>query len=545
MKTIFTLLVLSLLFSFGKAQQKYSIIDEDGQPVNYGVSSLRSKIPVYVSTDRQTKAIVPFNQIPNDPLGSMVFLLDATSVSVTTRIKKDSLSYYRYSIFENDTTVVQSNGKLSKVDFTWPANSSLPGYLTMNFGISDVRNKKITIKIYRLPEESKVTTVIIYNKPINQVKTIETSLIQEARVLKTPYGTTSIFRSLNDVIPLKDGIKFNVDRKTRGIHIVIKKTDLDFVYQITLKNKSAGKDNIVFVSSTWGYNGASENPLNFVPASYFSEPGTYELLVVPVIGRHSDATIINTKPTKISFTVTKPPITFNTSEATIGFIILILLTATTILLIRRKNKRKLIIANHQAEIAKTELNHVRLQLNPHFVFNALSGIQNLMNQNKVEKANSYLNKFARLTRNILDEKQLIALKDEYKLLDDYLSMEKLRFNFNYDLKIDTEVDILEVMIPTMLLQPFVENAVKHSMSMLSDKGVLLIEFKSAHKDLVLSVKDNGKGFNVEKVHEGFGLSLCKKRIDLLNRIYQECPISLELNSSNTGTTVIITLNNWL
>lgn len=130
-------------------------------------------------------------------------------------------------------------------------------------------------------------------------------------------------------------------------------------------------------------------------------------------------------------------------------------------------------------------------------------------------------------------------------MDDYLSMEKLRFNFSYEIELETEADILEVMIPTMLLQPFVENAVKHSMSILGDQGKLLVAFKSAQKDLILCIKDNGKGFDVEKVQEGFGLSLCKKRIDLLNQMYQECTISLEIDSSTTGTTIIITLNNWL
>jgi len=72
-----------------------------------------------------------------------------------------------------------------------------------------------------------------------------------------------------------------------------------------------------------------------------------------------------------------------------------------------------------------------------------------------------------------------------------------------------------------------------------------VEFKSIHNNLILSIKDNGKGFDVEKVHEGFGLSLCKKRIDLLNQMHQECPISLDLHSDLNGTTVIITLNNWL
>jgi len=544
-KAIFIFFLLYSMFIHSYAQQKYPIIDPNGEPANYVVTSLRSKIPIYVSTDKKTKAIVPFNVVPDNPLGSMVYLLDATTISVTTLIKKDSMSYYRYSVFENDTTVVQSNSRLSKVDFVWPEGSSLPGYLTMNLGITSVRNKKISIKIYRLPEENKVTTVIIYNKRLSPARLTETSLFRESGIRKIPYWNTPMFRILNDVIPLKNGLQLSVDRKTRGIHLVMKKTDLDFVYHVILKKKSKTESDIVFLSNNWSYNGRDEDPLNFIPASYFAPPGTYELLVMPIIGRTSDKNVIDTKPIRISFTVIRPPITFSTSEIIIGFIVMILFAAIVFLLMRRNSKEQLAIAHRQAKIAETDLNNVRSQLNPHFVFNALSGIQNLMNQNEVEKANGYLIKFSRLTRSILDGKQLIALKDEYKLLEDYLAMERLRFDFNYEIKLNIEMDIREVMIPSMLLQPFVENATKHSMSIMGDKGSLLVEFKSIDKDLVLSAKDNGNGFDVQKVYKGLGLSLCKKRIDLLNQMYNECPISLELHSDPNGTTVIIILNNWL
>lgn len=547
MKTTFTLLVFSLLFSlFSKGQWKFPVTDQDGRPSNYGIGKLSpKKIAISIATDKQTKSISPFNNIPNDPRGYLVYLEHATTVHVTALIKKDSLSNYRYSIFENDSIAVQSNVQFNKVDFTWPDHSDHPGYLTVNFGVSDVRNKKITIKMYRLPEENKVTTLIIYNRPLNSAKLLEANLLRKARVFKTLGAfPIPIINIQDDTIKLKNDTRFNIDQKTRGIHLVMNKTDLDFVYQVTLKNTSADKDNPVFTSNTWTYGRSDEHPFHLIPPSYFSEPGSYELSVVPIVNDpYSNREV--SKPVTISFRVTRPPITFSTTEVIIGLTILIFLTVTAFLLIRKLNKRKLIAANRQAEMAQTELNQVRSQLNPHFVFNALTGIQNLVNQHEVEKANSYLNKFARLTRNILDGKQLIALTDEHKLLDDYLSMEKLRFNFNYEIELEIETDILEVMIPTMLLQPFVENAVKHSMSILGDQGKLLIALKSAQKDLILAIKDNGKGFDVEKVQEGFGLSLCKKRIDLLNQMYQECPISLEIDSSTTGTTIIITLNNWL
>jgi len=549
MKTIFILFTFSLLFSIGRAQQKLPVTDKSGQPLNYGISHLLSKIDVTLTTDRKTKSISPFNPIPNDPLGTIVYLEDATSVSISTRVRKDSLSYYRYSVFENDTTAVKSNARLTTIDYVWPEGSDFPGYVTMNLGISDVRNKKITIKIYRLPEESKVTTLIIFNKPLKAAQLKSANLISKGRTLRYNVpelrADMPIIRELNDVKALKNGIRLNVTQKTRGIKLTIGKTDLDFVYHVVLKKNSGGKEQMVFLSNNWTYEGNNDDLFNFIPASYFSEPGSYELIVTPLLSQSSQPTTVGSIKGAISFTVAKPPITFGKGEISIGLLLLLLLAATTFILIRRNARKKITIANRQAEIANTELENVRSRLSPHFVFNALTGIQNLMNRNEVEKANSYLSKFARLTRNILNGQQLIALKDEHKLLEDYLSMEQLRFNFNYEIHPDIGTEELEVMIPSMLLQPFLENAVKHSMSIMGDKGILRIEFKSVQKDLILLVKDNGEGFNVQQEHEGLGLSLCKKRINLLNQIYQECPILLEISSGQRGTTVIITLTNWL
>ncbi|WP_316791859.1 sensor histidine kinase [Pedobacter frigoris] len=547
MKITLTLLLLSLLVNFSKAQQKNAMVDQYGSPLSYYVSSLQSKINVSLKTDKYTKSIIPFNPIPHDSLGTMVYLEKATTVNVTTQVKKDSLSYYRYSIFENDTTVVQSNAKLSKVDFVWPDRSDYPGYLTMNFGISNIQNKKITIKIYRLPEENKVTTLIIYNKEIKPVKFTNVSLWYVLRVNKRlrSHGYDPLYINEYGTIDIKNGVKFVVNSKTRAINLIKKKTDLDFVYHVILKNKSKGKENIVYFSNEWSYNGPGGDLRNSIPASHFNVPGDYELIVAPMLGRADGMTAIDVDPVKYTFTVLPPPVTFSTAQVATGFMILVLILSLVFYIIRKNNKKKLLIANRQAELAKSELSSVRSQLNPHFVFNALAGIQNLMNQNEVEKANGYLSKFARLTRNILDGKQLIALKDEHKLLEDYLAMERLRFNFNYEIRTNLEPDTLEVMIPTMLLQPFLENAVKHSMAILGEKGTLLVEFKSVDKDLILSIKDNGKGFDTQKVHEGLGLSLCKKRIDLLNQVYNECPITMDLSSRPDGTTVIIKLNNWL
>ena len=202
-------------------------------------------------------------------------------------------------------------------------------------------------------------------------------------------------------------------------------------------------------------------------------------------------------------------------------------------------------AKLQQQIAKLQLNSVRSQLNPHFLFNALSGIQNLMNKNEIDNANKYLAKFARLTRNVLDDKELISLAEEGKLLDDYLQMEQLRFGFSYKIKTADNLDLENIEIPSMLLQPFVENAVKHGISQKAADGEIIIVFNKKASDLVLKITDNGNGFDPMKKHNGLGLQLSDNRIALLNSIYKENRFILEKQSSSEGTTINLTLTDWL
>jgi LytS/YehU family sensor histidine kinase len=192
------------------------------------------------------------------------------------------------------------------------------------------------------------------------------------------------------------------------------------------------------------------------------------------------------------------------------------------------------------------LQSVRSQLNPHFVYNALAGIQNLLNKKENDAANSYLTKFSRLSRRVLDDadKDLIPLNEEIGMLDDYLQMEQFRFGFVYTITVDQDIDAHNAEIPTMLVQPFVENAVKHGIVSLKE-GRVSIRFEKAGKSIVVMVEDNGVGFDTGVRTNGAGLSLSKNRISLLNEVYRSTPVSLQVTSGEIGTKVIITLNDWL
>ncbi|RZM15485.1 MAG: hypothetical protein EOO88_43460, partial [Pedobacter sp.] len=524
MKTSIITLSLCLLFTICKAQnsnpvsERTPVFDGYGRPISYGVSQLRSKIVLLLEADKQTKSIRPFNQIPNDPLGNVVFLDGTKEVKLTTRVKVDSLKFYRYSVIENDTNVLVSDGELTI------ASAAPMGYLTMQLRLPEVTDKKLTIKIHRLPEADKVTTLIIYNKPFERIKILERQLISEDLGSKSP----------RKLLPFGENDNIYLDKNTKGIILSVKKTDLDFAYAVyVLQHVDRKRQSVKFTyvpNSNWNYNTSSGNPLIFIDKTHFTDLGDYEIKIIPdpnISGFRKDldntAHVINSRGQMI-FRVSSTPGTFSIREmAIIAALILMAITCVASVIItfnKRKNRKKVVQAELITETIKGELDQIRSQLNPHFVYNSLSGIQNLMNQNETEKANAYLNKFARLTRNILDDQELISIQEEQNLLSDYLAMESLRFKFTYEINIIGDTNFPNTEIPSMLLQPFVENAVKHNMATLQDKGELLVELKADQNNVVLSVKDNGKGFDTQELHEGLGLKLCKKRIDLLNQLYE-------------------------
>jgi two-component system LytT family sensor kinase len=544
MKISFLTLLFFAVANLCLAQQsKYAIVDKDNNPTNYGVNALKSKISLIISVNASTTSIYPFNNVPNDSLGNIVFLENAQKALLTVRLRKDSLKYYRYTIIENDTKVIVKDAIPNKINFVWNERSDFPGYLTMDLGLKDISHKKVTVRIYRLPEIEKVSTVIIYNKSLQRAKVLKAKLVIDT-VIKG-----RLIRKTED---LDNGASFLSDSKIRYLYIPIQKTDLDIVYYVHIFRVYGDHNRqiaLVSFAPAWQYNSSENDTYFLLVPSFFKEPGEYRVHIVPKIGDAvSLPELYDTNP-QLTFSVLKGPKVYSMKDVIIiggGVVIVTCIIASFVIFtIKRRAFNTLETAKRKAETTKEQLEHIRSQLNPHFIYNSLSGIQNFINKNEVENANTCLSKFARLTRNVLDEKELISIDDERNLLDDYLSIEQLRFGFEYKILIDENSNLLPVEIPTMLMQPFAENASKHSMSLMGTKGKLIVEFLSIDKDLILKISDNGKGFNVNDNYEGLGLKLCKKRIDLLNELYPECPLLLMINSGESGTVVNITLKNWL
>lgn len=193
--------------------------------------------------------------------------------------------------------------------------------------------------------------------------------------------------------------------------------------------------------------------------------------------------------------------------------------------IKKEARRRAVI---QQQIAQLEMKALRAQMNPHFIFNALNSIQTFMMKRETEQALSYLSRFARLIRNVLDNSQLnsIPISKELKMLENYLELEKLRFGdqFSYKITVDDELDPDFTDIPTMILQPFVENAIWHGLLHKKEDGRLSIAFHQREGSLLCVIEDNGIGRERAAAqrqqgneHHSRGLQITRDRLALYNR----------------------------
>ena len=184
---------------------------------------------------------------------------------------------------------------------------------------------------------------------------------------------------------------------------------------------------------------------------------------------------------------------------------------------------------HIKQIVELELRTLQLQMNPHFIFNALNSIQSYVMTHDALTANNYLSKFANLIRMFLDSSRskYVSLQEEIKMLHLYVEMESLRFEdkFNYEIKVSPEVNKY-FEIPTMILQPFVENAINHGLRYKKEKGFLWINFYIENNYLICKMIDNGVGRKAsseiqassKKGYRSQGLKITAERLVTYNKI---------------------------
>jgi hypothetical protein len=211
-------------------------------------------------------------------------------------------------------------------------------------------------------------------------------------------------------------------------------------------------------------------------------------------------------------------------------------------------------------LRELELTAIRSQMNPHFLFNSLNSVQNLVQQNKGREAHLYLSDFAGLIRKVLQnsEKEEVSLTEELETVQQYLNLEKLRFDFDYSVHVEEGIDANNTMVPSMLLQPFAENAIIHGLQNKSNNRQLKIEVKKAVDDfgqtrlahnnnsgIIITIEDNGIGRQaakeLSKQKNGKSSKLLKERLDILQQKQGEkYELNIiDLNGNKSGTRVEI------
>ncbi|MDR6370495.1 tetratricopeptide (TPR) repeat protein [Chryseobacterium bernardetii] len=227
---------------------------------------------------------------------------------------------------------------------------------------------------------------------------------------------------------------------------------------------------------------------------------------------------------------------------------LILLTGLIIFIFRTLKKV-------QTKNKKIALQSLRREMNPHFIFNSLNSVNHFIATNNELEANQYLTKFSKLMRGVMENstEDFIPFQQELDLLQNYLALEKTRFadKFDYEIEVDESLNMQNLQVPGMLIQPFLENAVWHGLRYRTEKGFLKLSFEKSESHLKILIEDNGIGIEEskkqktehQKTREGRGMKNTLERIQLLNDLYKkEITCSVKDKENNNGVLVTIRIN---
>jgi tetratricopeptide (TPR) repeat protein len=202
------------------------------------------------------------------------------------------------------------------------------------------------------------------------------------------------------------------------------------------------------------------------------------------------------------------------------------------------------------------LKSLRSQMNPHFIYNSLNSVNNYISKSDEKSANKFLSDFSRLMRAVMDNSKhdFVTIASEIQILEVYLKLEHSRFSdkFDYQFSIDPELETEQYLIPPMLIQPFIENAIWHGLRYRNEKGNLLVSLNRNSGSVKVEIEDNGIGRKKseelktknQKEHSSTGLKNIENRISIINQLYHtKIGLSIvDINDNNeTGTHVTLTI----
>ena len=225
--------------------------------------------------------------------------------------------------------------------------------------------------------------------------------------------------------------------------------------------------------------------------------------------------------------------------------------------VRAVRKQERLKAVHGKELLEMEARALRAQMNPHFIFNCMNSIKALIQTDDKQKATDYLTTFSKLIRTLFQnsDKRQISLFDEVETCRLYTQLEAMRLEgkLNYNFNIDPNIDLKSVMVPALIIQPFIENAIWHGI-VPKDEGTINVNIKQKDDAIVCEVDDDGIGRELSKlnkpltpvIHESKGVHLSQARIDLEKKL-NDSNASIEIidkyeNEKANGTRVVLTFN---
>lgn len=208
--------------------------------------------------------------------------------------------------------------------------------------------------------------------------------------------------------------------------------------------------------------------------------------------------------------------------------------------LRLKDKNKLLAADNQRLIMEQKL--LQVQLNPHFIFNAISNLQGLISSGNTSESVRYLKSFSGLLRAVLEQnrKDFISIEEEISSLNNYLLLQQMRYadTFTYRISVSKEIDAQATLIPPMFIQPFVENSIEHGFRNIPYKGLLKISFHQQDNQLGITIDDNGCGLNNKvagnKQKQSLAQTILTERFEALFCRYSQNANFTLTNKNDTG-----------
>ncbi len=415
--------------------------------------------------------------------------------------KKDRLlSNFINAIYVDDSTIwVATNYGLSKIQYT-----NYNNYKIQNF--SD----------YNGFSAKEVNDVCVVNNTVYAASNNGLIYFDKTRITQNNYPPPIIIKNIKIL---------NKAKKIQPTYKLSYKENYINIDYIGLSYRKVGnlqyKYRMIGIDTNWIYTTKTTVQYTTLPHGHY----TFEVSAM------NEDNIWSTEPARINFNIS-PPV-----YKRWWFIILTIIIVTGILYliyynriteIKNKNKLKNNINEYKQQI-------LRQQMNPHFIFNTLNSIQYFLLEKDTDSSLDYLSKFAKLMRLILENTQhtVIAIDDEINALELYLELESLRFedNFSFNINIDNRINTLDWKMPALLLQPYVENSIKHGFTKILDnkKGLISIDMTLVNNHILCSVEDNGIGrkkaniINLEKsnTHKSLGSKITADRVYLLNSLYGE------------------------